>query len=106
MRRAYEKKRLSTRGQAPGEVTWSDTGNLLQRRLVWRFDVTALLHVHVDQPSRAARGLQEIPALHPLVGAFQFVGRDRCRIDEIKAARAQVFDFELIDLRIKLAIVV
>ena len=41
----------------------------------------ALLHVHVDEIGRAGGGLEEIPALHPVVGALEFIGRDRRRID-------------------------
>ena len=75
-------------------------------RLVRRPLVAALLHVHVDEFVGADAGLQEAPALHPLVGAQHLILRDGRRIDEVQAARAQVIDRELIDLRIEIPIVV
>ena len=65
-----------------------------------------MLRIQVDEIGRAGRGLEEIPALHPVIGALQFIGRDRRRIDQIEAALAQIVDLELIDLRIEIAIVV
>jgi DNA-binding transcriptional LysR family regulator len=39
--------------------------------------VTVLLHVHVHEVGRLRHLIQEAPALHPVVGALQFVERDR-----------------------------
>src|SRR5688500_20301031 len=66
----------------------------------------ARLRVQIDEIGRTRGGLEKIPALHPLIRALQFVGRDRRRIDEIKAALAQIVDGELADLRIAIAVVV
>src|ERR1043166_9379509 len=76
-------------------------------RLVGPALVTVLLNVHVHEIVRAdAFGLEEAPALHPLVSTLPLICRDRRRVDQIKTARAQVLDLELIDGRIELAIVV
>ena len=58
------------------------------------------LRAQVDEIGRAGTGLEEVPALHPVVGALELFGRDRCRIDQIEAALAQIVDGELIDQRI------
>ena len=70
-------------------------GSLFSRRplaaALLRVDVRA----QVYEIACAGGGLEEIPALHPVVGALEFIGRDRCRIDQIEAALAQVIDGEL-----------
>ncbi len=53
-----------------------------------RLAAAALLRVHVDEIGRAGGGLEEIPALHPVVSALEFIRRDRRRIDQIETAFA------------------
>jgi hypothetical protein len=36
---------------------------------------------------KAWGSLEEIPALHPVVGALEFIGRDRTRLDWVFAER-------------------
>ena len=47
----------------------------------------ALLPGHADEIGRAGGGLEEIPALHPVVGALEFIGQDRTRLDWVFAER-------------------
>src|SRR5262249_18325045 len=69
-------------------------------RLVGSPQVGALLDVDVDKVACTIRRLEEIPALHPLIGALELLLRDRSRVDEIHAALAQVRDLEAGDLGI------
>src|SRR5689334_1447595 len=54
--------------------------------------IAVLLHVNIDELIRRTTGFQEIPALHPIVGALQFIRRDRRRIDKQQTAFAQIAD--------------
>src|SRR5262245_46928858 len=60
--------------------------------------VRSRLHVHVDELHGRLGLVQHAPALHPVVGALQLVGRDRRRVDEDDAALADVLGLEHPDL--------
>src|SRR5262249_19454669 len=75
-------------------------------RLVRCLLVGVLLDVDVDKVACTARRFEEIPALHPLIGALELVFWDRSRIDEIHAALTQVGDLEVGDLGILIFVVV
>ena len=86
---------------------WARGFSLVRRGGLVRGALIAVgLHVHVDKLGGATDGVEEAPALHPIIGALQLLGRDRRRIDHEDAALAQVVDRELGDLGILVLVVV
>src|SRR5262245_39927548 len=68
--------------------------------------VSEALNLHIDELRRRGGLLQHVPTLEPVVSALHLVGWDRRWVANLKAALAQILDFQRRDLRIALTVIV